>query len=120
MASTRSSYPRSLRSTELVADPTNVLALECALRVRASTFPIASRPRSPGSQSAAPLEHSYYSGGLRYQLWVTAPDGTQLPLADGSAFDWLAKLASNRRAVYIASGIGAQLIALRFRAAPGE
>ena len=23
-----------------------------------------------------PLEHAYYSGGLRYQLWVTARDGT--------------------------------------------
>jgi hypothetical protein len=61
------------------------------------------------------LEHPYYSAGLRYMLWVTAPDGTQLPLADGGAFDWLTKLTSNRRAVYIASGAGAQLIPLRFR-----
>ncbi|HEX2687595.1 MAG TPA: hypothetical protein VHN14_13300 [Kofleriaceae bacterium] len=63
------------------------------------------------------LEHPYYSGGLRYMIWVTAPDGTKVPLIDGGSFDWLAKLTSNRRAVYIASGTGAQLIAVRFRAA---
>ena len=66
-----------------------------------------------------PLEHAYYSGGLRYQLWVTAPDGVRLPLIDGGAFDWLARLTSNRRAVFVATGAGAQLIALRFRA-PAE
>jgi hypothetical protein len=63
-----------------------------------------------------PLEHAYYSGGLRYQIWVTAADGTRLPLIDGGAFDWLQRLAANRRAVFIASGAGSQLIALRFRA----
>ena len=61
------------------------------------------------------LEHVYYSGGLRYMLWVTAPDGAEIPLGDGGAFDWLAKLASNRRAVFVASGLGAQLVAVRFR-----
>ena len=64
-----------------------------------------------------PLDHSYYSGGLRYMIWVTAPDGAVIPLVDGGAFDWLARLAANRRAVYVASGTGAQLIALRFRVA---
>ncbi|MGO8999732.1 MAG: hypothetical protein ACLQVI_40925, partial [Polyangiaceae bacterium] len=53
---------------------------------------------------------------LRYVLWVTAPDGRQIPLVDGGAFDWLAKLTSNRRAVYVATGAGAQLISVRFRA----
>jgi hypothetical protein len=62
------------------------------------------------------LEHRYYSGGVRTMLWVTTPDGTEVPLADGGVFDWLAKLTSNRRAVFVASGTGAQLIALRFRA----
>ena len=61
------------------------------------------------------LDHPYYSSGLRYQIWVTAADGSEVPLVDGGAFDWLAKLAENRRAAYIASGTGAQLIALRFR-----
>ena len=62
-----------------------------------------------------PLGHAYYSGGLRYQIWVTAPDGSDVPLIDGGAFDWLARLAANRRAVYIATGTGSQLIAWSFR-----
>ena len=191
----------ALRSTEIVADPTNVLALECAARLRTDRAPVhlvtSQRvirtqpfPKLPGyaqhfrifvlasggieakdhafttaalehhirtllaalrrledhgyafgtrrvdllatPERAAladriaaalgdiahrkPLEHRYYSGGLRYMLWVTASDGSQVPLADGGAFDWLARLTSNRRAVYIASGAGAQLIPMRFRA----
>jgi hypothetical protein len=72
---------------------------------------------APTPVQRKPLEHPYYSAGLRYMLWVTAPDGTPVPLGDGGAFDWLTKLTSNRRAVYIASGAGAQLIPLRFRRA---
>jgi ribosomal protein S18 acetylase RimI-like enzyme len=63
------------------------------------------------------LDHGYYSLGLRYTLWVTAPDGSRVPIADGGAFDWVAKLTSNRRAVYVASGIGTQVIQSLFRAA---
>jgi len=62
----------------------------------------------------APLEHRYYSGGLRFMIWARTPDGDDLPLADGGAFDWLARLTSNRRAIYVASGMGTQLVALRF------
>jgi hypothetical protein len=190
----------ALRSTEIVSDPTNVIALECALRLRANPavpvhFATSQRviraqpvPKVSGyaphfrifvlasgggetkdhgftvdalvrhvrtmqgaldrlerngyafgarridvlaTQERAklgdrvaealgaiatrkPLEHPYYSGGLRYMLWVTAPDGAELPLVDGGAFDWLGKLTSNRRAVYVATGAGAQLIAFRF------
>jgi hypothetical protein len=189
------------RSTEIVSDPTNVLALECALRLRAtpaSPVHLATSqrviraqpvPKLPGyaphfrifvlasggsetrdhaftvetlvrhvrtmlgaldrlekhgyqfgvrrvdilatAERAAtgdrvadalgeiatrgPLDHAYYSGGLRYTVWATAADGTHLPLIDGGAFDWLVKLASNRRAVFIATGAGAQLMVLRFR-----
>ena len=60
-----------------------------------------------------PLEHPYYSGGLRYRIWVTVPGPEELPLADGGTFDWLRQLASNRRAVFVGSGLGSQLIALR-------
>jgi hypothetical protein len=66
------------------------------------------------------LEHPYYTGGLRYTLWATPVDGPEVPLADGGAFDWLSKLTSNRRAVFVASGVGTQLIELRFRAAPAQ
>jgi hypothetical protein len=193
----------ALRSTEIVADPTNVLALECAVRLRAGAtevhlatsqrviraqpvpklpgyaphfrifvlasggieardhaFTAAALERHIRTMLAAldrleahghsfgarrvdllamparaaladriaasldgdgvavhrePLEHAYYSAGLRYMLWVTAPDGAELPLIDGGAFDWLAQLSANRRAVYVATGAGAQLIAIRFR-----
>jgi hypothetical protein len=63
-----------------------------------------------------PLEHAYYSAGLRYTLWVTDPEGTPVPLIDGGAFDRLARLTSNRRAIYAATGAGAQLIPFQFRA----
>ena len=192
----------ALRATAVVADPTNVLALECALRLRGGTAAVdlatSQRviraqpvPRLPGYAShfrifvlasagletqghgtthdalarhirtmlaalerleahgfsfgarrvdllatppraaladrlaaalagvaveRKPLEHPYYSAGLRYQIWATPPDGATLPLIDGGAFDWLTRLAANRRAVYVASGTGAQLIAARFRA----
>ena len=188
----------ALRSTEVVSDPTNVLALECALRlrarpgadvhlatsqrvVRAQPVPklpgyarhfrlfalgsggverqdhaftietvalhvrtilagldrlgqhghslgrrrveILSTPerRDIGARLAellqadhGLLEHPYYSGGLRYRIWVVAPDGEELPLGDGGTFDWLNRLAANRRAVFVGSGLGSQLIALRF------
>jgi hypothetical protein len=67
--------------------------------------------------SRGPLAHAYYSGGLRYRLWVTPAAGDPEPLADGGSFDWLAQLLSNRRAVYVASGMGAQLVPLRFKRA---
>lgn len=191
----------ALRSTEIVSDPTNVLALECALRLRSSreqAVHLVTSQRVIRAQAVPPvpgfnqhfrifvlasagietkdhgftvdallgqvrallaglerlerkgyefgprrievlaserraglgdrlaerlgsiasrglLEHPYYSAGLRYRLWVRTPEGEELPLGDGGAFDWLAKLAVNRRAAYVASGMGAQLIASRFR-----
>jgi hypothetical protein len=191
----------ALRMTEVVSDPTNVLALECALRLRGNPAnevhltavqrvvraqPIRKRPgfsrhfrlfvlasaaqerkahaftvdtlvrhvqimtraldgleqqgyafgkrrieilatadkqalgdriaEGLGGQAVQrPLDHPYYSGGLRYMLWATATDGAELLLVDGGSFDWVAKLGSDRRAVYVASGAGAQVMALRFR-----
>jgi gamma-glutamylcyclotransferase (GGCT)/AIG2-like uncharacterized protein YtfP len=61
------------------------------------------------------LEHGYYSGGVRFLVWVTGPDGAEVPLIDGGAFDWLGRLSANRRLVYVASGMGAQLVPLLFR-----
>lgn len=66
------------------------------------------------------LDHAYYSGGLRYQIWVSpqptaaGSSESELPLVDGGVFDWLTKLNANRRAVFVASGAGTQLLALRF------
>lgn len=61
------------------------------------------------------LTHAYYSGGLRFQIWVNPPGKASMPLTDGGTFDWLTRLCANRRAVFVATGTGAQLIPLRFR-----
>jgi len=61
------------------------------------------------------LEHLYYSYGLRFQISVRTKDGAEIPFIDGGAFDWVAKLMSNRRAVFVATGMGSQLAALMFR-----
>ncbi len=184
----------ALRATEVVSDPTNVLALECAARggdahlatcmrvVRAQPVPklpgyaahfrifcLASGGREKGEHAFAVealvehvevmqraldrleqhgyafgarrlevlaradrsaladrvaartgatrgvLDHAYYSGGVRYRLWVTARDGSEAPIIDGGTFDWLAKLTANQRNVFVASGMGAQLAAFAFR-----
>lgn len=59
------------------------------------------------------FEHAYYAG-LRFMLHVKSPDGDDIPLADGGAFDWLPKLAANRKLVFVASGLGTQIIPLLF------
>jgi hypothetical protein len=76
---------------------------------------LAARLRGVVRVDRKPLEHAYYTGGLRYMLWATTPEGDEIPFIDGGAFDWLAQLTSDRRIVYVASGMGAQLVAMRFR-----
>ena len=56
-----------------------------------------------------PLEHPYYDG-LRFMLDFVAADGSVVNLADGGAFRWVAKLTSNRRHTFVASGLGIQRI----------
>jgi len=42
--------------------------------------------------------------------------GEDIPFIDGGAFDWMQKLTSNRKHVFVASGLGSQIAAYRFRA----
>jgi hypothetical protein len=60
------------------------------------------------------LAHEYYDG-LRFMIDARCTDGESIPLIDGGAFDWLAKLTSNRKAVFVASAIGSQIAAYLFR-----
>jgi hypothetical protein len=60
------------------------------------------------------LDHAYY-GGLRFMIHARSADGADVPLIDGGAFDWVARLASNNRLVFVASGMGVQLAAQVFR-----
>jgi hypothetical protein len=64
--------------------------------------------------SAGALEHRYY-GGLRFSIFTDGTPPGGFPLIDGGAFDWLSKLTSDRRLVFVASGMGEQLVAAQFR-----
>lgn len=58
----------------------------------------------------------YYAGPC---VRITAVDATglRLPLVDGGYTDWMARLLSDRRERMLSTGIGADLLALRFRPA---
>lgn len=60
------------------------------------------------------LTHDYYDG-LRFMISARSSSGEQLPLIDGGAFDWLRKLCSNRKLVFVASGFGSQLAAYLYQ-----
>jgi hypothetical protein len=60
------------------------------------------------------LTHDYYDG-LRFMISARSPDGEHMPLIDGGAFDWLRKLTSNNKLVFVASGLGSQLAAYLYR-----
>lgn len=60
------------------------------------------------------LEHDYYFG-LRFRIDSNSAPGDAIPLIDGGAFDWVAKLTANRKMVFVASAIGSQLVAIAFR-----
>jgi hypothetical protein len=61
-----------------------------------------------------PLDHRYYDG-VRFMIDVRTREGAVIPLIDGGPFDWVGKLASNSRLVFVASGMGSQLAAYLFR-----
>jgi hypothetical protein len=60
------------------------------------------------------LAHPYYSG-LRFTISTDHSPRGGIPLIDGGVFDWLSKLTSNQKLVYVASGMGSQLAAALFR-----
>jgi len=61
-----------------------------------------------------PLTQAYYDG-LRFMIDVRTPQGDFIPLIDGGCFDWLTRLAVNHKLVFVASGMGSQLIAMLLR-----
>jgi hypothetical protein len=66
-----------------------------------------------------PLDKQYYDG-LRFMISANSVSGDDIPLIDGGAFDWLHKLAANRKLVFVASAIGSQLAAYAYRTVPGQ
>ena len=61
-----------------------------------------------------PLTHDYYDG-LRFMIGARCSSGEHMPLIDGGCFDWLRKLTSNHKLVFVASGLGSQLAAYLYR-----
>jgi hypothetical protein len=59
------------------------------------------------------LDSGYYDG-VRVLLGATSKEGAPVNLADTGLFDWVAKLTSNRRHRFVASGLGLQLVPLLF------
>jgi hypothetical protein len=58
------------------------------------------------------LQSDYYDG-VRIQLFVDGPDGAdgdRSAIADLGLFDWVGQLLGDRRARFIASGVGLQLL----------
>lgn len=94
----RSGYGTAERTVRILAtEPNARLATRIAAAVDAEV-------------QRQPLEHPYYDG-IRFMIDVPLPQGGRIPLVDGGAFDWLRKLCSNHKLVYVASGVGSQLIA---------
>jgi hypothetical protein len=60
------------------------------------------------------LTHDYYDG-LRFMISARSLSGEHMPLIDGGAFDWLRKLTSNNKLVFVASALGSQLAAYLYR-----
>lgn len=57
---------------------------------------------------------SHYYDGLRVFFGATSAAGEHVPLADVGLFDWVARLAANRKLRCVASGFGLQLLPLLF------
>lgn len=62
------------------------------------------------------LTQAYYHG-VRFLISARAADD-DVPLSDGGAFDWVARLTANQRLVFVASGMGTQLAVALFRGGP--
>jgi hypothetical protein len=60
------------------------------------------------------LTHDYYDG-LRFMISARSREGEHMPLIDGGAFDWLRRLTSNHKLVFVASALGSQLAAYLYR-----
>jgi hypothetical protein len=91
-----------------------VLTAERPLRARVATAIRGALPHVELTEGD--LESPYYQG-LRVLFDVRSPDGELRPLGDTGRFDWVARLASNEKLRFIASGVGIQLFPLLFGSA---
>jgi hypothetical protein len=102
----RNGYTFSQRTVKLLATPERQpVARRVALAL----------PDTPIAMET--LDHDYYDG-LRFMISARTSTGEDIPFIDGGAFDWMRKLMSNRKHVFVASGLGSQIAAYWFRANP--
>src|SRR5262245_26407855 len=66
----------------------------------------------------AALDSRYYAG-VRLLVGASGAQGGHVNLGDIGLFDWMAKLTSNRRLRFVASGLGLQLLPMLFRRRQG-
>jgi hypothetical protein len=93
------------RGTILVSDDRRTLG-ERARRALGSAL--------PGVPfETAPLDAGYY-GGVRVMFGADTVSGEFCPIGDLGVFDWVARLAANRRQRFVASGLGLQLVPFLF------
>lgn len=64
-------------------------------------------------QVREPFESAYYDG-VRFMFHAQSQAGDSIPIGDGGLFDWVAKLTSNRKFRFVASGFGLQLAPVLF------
>ena len=105
-------------------------ALGCTAPQRRATLYVSPRRSETARRVRARLEaalphvalveeafESRYYDGLRVFFGAQAASGKHLPLADVGLFDWVGRLAANRKLRCVASGFGLQLLPLLFRRA---
>lgn len=91
------------------------------LHVQADAKPIGDRVRRALEEALpkVPVNEttftSNYYAGIRLLTNVDDRTGAAKPIADTGVFDWMATLTANRKARFIASGMGIQLVPLLFR-----
>jgi hypothetical protein len=90
----------------------------CSVRILSTAENAELAERTGAAVRGSPVEHSRldhaYYDGIRFLIDVHGPNGDPMLLIDGGAFDWLGKLASNNKLVFVASGMGSQRIAQLF------
>lgn len=99
------SFP-ARRARILTSDARRTLGERAARALRASM---------PDVDVAQESFESRYYDGVRVMFGADTAHGAFCPIGDLGVFDWAARLTSNRRQRFVASGLGLQLIPFLFR-----
>jgi hypothetical protein len=106
-------YEFPARTVKILASPARA-ALAQRIAAAIDATPVLSTPLVATPLVFETLTHDYYSG-LRFMISARGRSGEETPLIDGGTFDWLGKLTSNHKLIFVASALGSQLAAYLFR-----